>query len=232
MIAVSEFTRDWVRRYYGLDENKVRTAYNGVDAEAFRPADVEPPGPPVINFVGRTGVEKAADTLLRACLQLASRTTEFRLQIVGSNQWGELTMDEYQRELENLSSELEQRGIVVFRPGHIDRKHLPGVIRRAHIHVVPSRWDEPFGLTTLEGMASGLATVASNTGGTPEVVGDAGLLFERDDVGGLAEYLEQLVCDADHRRLIARRCRARAESFTWGSTWQRLREMLPADIAA
>ena len=83
---------------------------------------------------------------------------------------------------------------------------------------MPSRWDEPCALTLFEGMAAGLATVASATGGTPEVVGDAGLLFERDSVAGLAGHLERLLASAALRRDLAARARARAEAFTWENT--------------
>ena len=112
------------------------------------------------------------------------------------------------------------------RPGFVDRYALPDEMRRAHINVVPSRWDEPFGLVTPEGMASGLATVASRTGGTPEIIGDAGLLFERGDVDGLAAHLSRLVGDADLVGDYGRRGRARAQEFTWEKSWARLKPLL------
>jgi glycosyltransferase involved in cell wall biosynthesis len=89
--------------------------------------------------------------------------------------------------------------------------------------VVPSRWDEPFALTILEGMASGLASVVSRTGGAPEVVGDAGLLFERDSVEGLADQLRRLLFDQELRTAYARKARERAEQFTWNKTWGQFR---------
>ena len=79
-------------------------------------------------------------------------------------------------------------------------------------------------------MAAGLALVASETGGTPEVVGDAGLLFERDSVAGLARHLEQLLADAALRRELAARARARAESFTCEKTVDGFSAMLPARV--
>jgi glycosyltransferase involved in cell wall biosynthesis len=193
---------------------------------------------PVINFVGRTGIEKAPDLVLKAAVKLAARGLTFGVQILGSNHWDRLEMDDYQRELQRLAADLESRGIAVRRPGHIARAALPGELRRADIHVVPSRWEEPFALTILEGMACGLATIASRTGGAPEVVGDAGLLFERDDVDGLAEQLARLMTDPALRGDYARRARARAEEFTWDKTWEgfrkvtqtfSLRSPLPAD---
>jgi glycosyltransferase involved in cell wall biosynthesis len=224
--AVSGFTSRWVDDYYALPAGTAKTLHNAVDVDRFSPADAAPATPPVINFVGRTGKEKAPDLLLSAAIKLAQRTKNFSLQIVGSNHWGRFEMDDYQRQLQALTAQLEAAGIKVRLTGHVDRASLPAEIRKAHIHVVPSRWDEPCALAILEGMACGLATVASATGGTPELVGDAGLLFERDSITGLADHLLRLVRDETDRTKIARCCRARAGQFTWKRTWNQLKGML------
>ena len=222
--GVSNFTRRWIKDYYGLDA--VPTIYNGVDSAQFSPAPAPPSGPPAISFVGRTGIEKAPDLLLRAALTLSEKTEEFRVLMIGYNHWDRLEMDDYQRELAALAAKLEARGVTVERPGHVGRPELPGVLRQAQIHVVPSRWDEPFGLTTVEGMASGLAVVASNTGGTPEIIGDDGFLFARGSADELAGQLERLVCDAPLRLEYGHRARRRAEEFPWERTWRRLTELI------
>ena len=222
--GVSDFTSRWIGDYYSL--GKVPTIYNGVDAEQFSPAPMPLGGLPAISFVGRTGIEKAPDLLLRAALTLSEKTKEFRVLMIGSNHWGRLEMDDYQRKLAELAGQLEARGVAVERPGHVGRPELPGVLRQAQIHVVPSRWDEPFGLTTVEGMASGLAIAASDTGGTPEIVGNDGFLFERDNADALASHLERLVCDASLRLEYGRRARRRAEEFPWERTWGRLTELI------
>jgi glycosyltransferase involved in cell wall biosynthesis len=220
--AVSRFTADWVERFYGLEAGSVKAIYNGVDVERFRPLTDPAPGAPIIQFCGRTGIEKAPDLVLRAALALAERTRGFRVRIIGWNSFGWFTQDAYQTRLTELAEKLEALGIEVSRPGHVDRKMLPEMVRTGHIHVTPSRWDEPFGLTTLEGMASGLATVGSRTGGTPEVIGEAGLLFERDDERGLAGCLEDLVCDDTARSRYRQLALDRAASFSWDRTWQQL----------
>jgi glycosyltransferase involved in cell wall biosynthesis len=225
--GVSDFTSGWVAQYYGFPAGSVPTLYNGVDPTRFRPAAAPAAGPPVINFVGRTGIEKAPDLLLRAALRVARRTKDFQVQLLGSNYWGRFELDDYQRSLQQYVTELEGLGITVRRPGHVVRADLPGELQKAHINVVPSRWDEPFGLVTLEGMACGLATVASCTGGTPEVVGDAGLLFGRDCEDELADHLMALVTDEGCRRQFAGKGRARAEQFSWEATWTRLCQLIP-----
>ncbi len=226
VIAVSDFTARWVEQYYGLSLGTVATVYNAVDSRHFTPDELTPPGPRVINFLGRTGIEKGPDLVLEAAIKLAERTREFKLQLVGSNHWDRFELDDYQRRLNGLVAKLESQEIKVRRPGHVGRAALPDELRQAHIHVMSSRWDEPFGMATLEGMACGLATVASRTGGTPEVVGNAAILFERDDTKGLTDALERFVRDEKYRTNYALRARQRAVEFTWRRCWDTLSKFL------
>ena len=147
------------------------------------------------------------------------------MQIVGGNHWGYSLPDAYQQELQALAAQLTAQGIKVDFTGFVDRPNMPAALRRTQIHVVPSRWDEPFGLTTVEGMATGLATVASRTGGSPEVVGEAGLLFARDDPADLAACLERVLADPALRRQLGEMARQRATSFTWKATWTGFRQV-------
>lgn len=228
--AVSSFTARWIENHYELAPGSVPVVHSGVNSALFIPAAARPGnGRPVIGFVGRTGIEKAPDLLLKAALRLSETRHDFAVQIVGSNHWDRYELDDYQRKLRELSGALAARGVAVEWPGHIGRVELPSYLARTTIHVVPSRWDEPFGLTTLEGMAAGNALVASRTGGTPEVVGDAGLLFDRDDVDGLVSHLALLLDDAARRADLARRARARAETMTWEKTAAALMQLLEAN---
>lgn len=220
-LGVSDFTSKWISSHYSVPD--VKTLYNGVDIELFSPANETNEGPPIIGFVGRTGIEKAPDLLLKAAIKLSARDRNFALQLVGSNHWDRFEFDEYQRELRELTATLDAAGVKTFHTGHVGRAELPEVLRRTQIHVVPSRWDEPFGLTTVEGMATGLAIIASATGGTPEVIGEAGLLFAKDDVGELAEHLYTLLHEPETRKRYMIAARERAKQFTWRRTWQELK---------
>ncbi len=225
-VAVSEFTSRANEAYFSLPAGAVTTVYNAVDTAHFASPPVPPNGPPVLNYHGRLGHDKGTDLLLSAAHILAKKGLRFGIQLIGSNHPDGLIIDEYQRGLFSQGRELESLGIEVRRPGHLGREELPGEVRKAHIHVCTSRWDEPFGMATLEGMACGLATVASNTGGTPEVVGDAGFLFERGNVEQLAGHLERLILDEGLRREYAAKARQRAEQFTWAKTWAGVRDVI------
>ena len=223
--AVSDFTARWVESYYKVPGGSVKTLYNGVDCQRFCPAETVPSGAPAVNFVGRISVDKGPDLLLEAALRLARSSKDFKLQLLGSTFWGGGAPDKYTQELERLAADLKAQGIEVRIPGFIDRWELPQELRKAQIHVVPSRWDEPFALSTLEGMATGLATITSSTGGTPEAVRGAGLMFNRDDLDTLTDELTQMVTDHDLRKRYAALALERAQEFAWDKIWRRLREL-------
>ena len=219
-VAVSAYLARAVEQVYRMTPLSVAVALNGVDSERFFAerghADC------TIGFVGRLAVEKAPDTLLRACLILAERGLRFRVQIVGDTNWGSGSRNPYVTELDHLMGQLAVAGVVVHRTGHLVRDQVAQALRSTDVHVVPSRWDEPCGLTILEGLASGAAVVASATGGTPELLSRYGLLFPRDDHVRLAEILEMLVVDAKQRKTWGDLARERALQLSWASTWAEL----------
>ena len=85
VLGVSNFIARWVESHYGIAAGRVGTLYNGVNTAQFHSASAGRDGVPVIGFVGRTGIEKGPDLLLKACLELAKGTRDFRVQMVGSN---------------------------------------------------------------------------------------------------------------------------------------------------
>ncbi|MFC9917111.1 glycosyltransferase family 4 protein [Agromyces binzhouensis] len=216
-VAVSAYVARAIEQVYKLRPFTVSTVLNGVDTEQF---GIERTSPlPTVGFVGRLSVEKAPDVLADACVRVAERGTRFRLQIVGDTNFGFSAGNPYYDRLNARIADLEREGIEVVRTGHLDRGQIAGALAASDIHVTPSRWDEPCALTILEGLASGQAVVGSATGGTPELISDAGLLFPRDDAGALADVLDGLIRDPEARASWGARARRRAESLTWAKTW-------------
>ena len=92
-----------------------------------------------------------------------------------------------------------------------DLRHLYSA---ADTLVLPSFY-EGFGLPALEAMACGTPVIASNAGALPEVVGDAGLLFDPHSADALAHALGRVLGDVALRGDLAARGRGRAAQFTW-----------------
>lgn len=200
---------------------------NGVDAETFHPGGTSHECL-TVSFLGRTGIEKGPDLLLRALLDLPPDVPPPRLLLIGSNTWGALMPDDYQELLTDLVGRLDSRGVVVQRTGHLDRVKVAEVLRESDVHVVPSRWEDPAPLVLMEAMATGLCVIAARSGGMPEYGADSVLWFERDDVAGLTGQLVRALEQAPLRDRLRRRARARAEELTWQRTWQALQKVAEA----
>ena len=84
---------------------------------------------------------------------------------------------------------------------------------RAAIVLMPSRWNEPFGLTALEAMAMGAALMCSARGGLAEVAGEAAVFIDPDDPAAVARALVALARDPARRAALAAAGRARAAGF-------------------
>lgn len=95
---------------------------------------------------------------------------------------------------------------------------MPRAYREADICIVPSLWDEPFGIVALEAMAAGLPVCASRVGGLREIVRHehTGFLFERGNAAQLAEALKLLLKHPEKRRQMGEAGRERAvRQYQW-----------------
>jgi glycogen(starch) synthase len=70
---------------------------------------------------------------------------------------------------------------------------LANLLNQHRILVIPSRWDEPFGIVALEAIACGCVVVGADAGGLPDAIGPAGVLYERGSVDALVSALRGLL---------------------------------------
>lgn len=224
VVSCSDFTAERLASRAGRYADRIRTVLFGVDPIAFSPPPEPPEGDPVVLFVGRVQPEKGAHSVLEAAAAIRSRARRFRVEIVGSSGFARhAPLTPYEQELRRLAEPLGEA--VTFEP-FLDRTQVADAYRRATILVVPSICYEAFGLTTLEGMATGLAVIGSHRGGIPEAGGDAIAYFDPDDVSTLADQLVALLEDEGARAELGRRGRARAELLSWPNQYDALRTVL------
>ncbi len=175
----------------------------GVDEDEFRPmvAGTGASPAPTIGYVGRLVPEKGVDLLLDA---LAGLPDQVRLVIVGAGSMRD--------ELQRMAARLGIAARVEFRPA-VPSVHMPSVYAGLDILVLPSRsrpnWKEQFGRVLIEAMACQVPVVGSTCGEIPNVIGDAGLVFQEGDARALQEQLQALLAKPEWRADLAQRGRAR-----------------------
>jgi glycosyltransferase involved in cell wall biosynthesis len=115
---------------------------------------------------------------------------------------------------ERLAAIAGKAGFDARFPGRLAQAELAGLYRENDVLVFPSIWEEPFGLTHLEAMASGTPVVSTANGGQGEFLEDGvnALVFSPGDTEALAACLSRLMEDENLRRDLAIRGRERVES--------------------
>jgi glycosyltransferase involved in cell wall biosynthesis len=189
---------DFLRRKMlesGFAPDRVRTIPHGIDPDLVKPRD-DHDG--YFLFVGRLVPEKGAETVV----SLARILPDLKFKIVGTGP------DEAR--LHRLGHGLPNLEFVGFRSG----EDLADLYRGAMALLVPSRWEEVFGLTALEAFAAGKPVVASAVGGLPEVVEDrgTGFLVRPLDLHAWTEAVVRLAHDEELRRQMGRAARLSAET--------------------
>ena len=180
-----------------------RSAQPGDGAATLPPATqafLERGGAPLLLTPARLALpDKGVDHLLTA---LAKLRAPFRAVIAGSGP-AEAWLRQKARE-EGLAER-------VHFSGWLASAALERVYAAADLVVVPSVWNEPFGLVGLEAMAHAKAVVAFGVGGIPEWLEDGvtGLLAPRGDCEALAAAIERLLADAGARATLGRAGKAR-----------------------
>jgi glycogen synthase len=169
---------------------------NPYDARRFSPGSLTEKRSGDLIFLGRLVSEKGIDVLLKALAKLRVHGLCPKLTIVGAGP--ELST------MQQMAAALELNEQVVFA-GLKREEELVILLRKHKVLVVPSRYDEPFGVVALEGIACGCVVVGSGGGGLPEAIGPCGITVPNGDAGALAHALERLLLDPnEQKRLLIR----------------------------
>lgn len=222
IICVSDYISNRVQHTIAPTENKTITIYNGIDVDyfsnkrhnisrselGFESDDF------IVVFSGRIIKDKGIKELIEAIIRIKSHT-RIKLLVIGSSFLGNYSSaSPFLDSLKDKAKELDKR--IVFT-GYINYDEVPSYLHIADIAVIPSIWHEPFGLTCLEAIASGLPLITTNVGGIPEVVDNecAEIVDVNDNiVDNLAERILYLYNNPERRQEMSIAARKRARMFT------------------
>jgi glycogen(starch) synthase len=201
VVGVSDFIRSDALRCFPELASKITCIHNCLPLPDVPVA----PLPREFRFlaVGRLIHEKGFDVAIDAFGHIASEVPSCRLTFVGNGR--------ARLELEARADRLGLRDRIDFL-GWRQPDEIPAIINEHSALIMPSRWQEPFGLVALEAAQMGRPICATRSGGLPEIIvhGETGFLFENEDSGGLAQAMRSLLNDPGLAERMGRKGRARA----------------------
>ena len=160
----------------GLDVNsknsaKVFVIHNGVNRilKHFPSKNKE------VIFSGRLVPEKGVHLYVGALSKIAKQYPDWKFRLIGSTYLGS-SNKESSFALQTIQN-FKKIGDQAIFEGFLSSEQLQKKMEVASIIVIPSIWDEPFGLVVAEAMSNGIAIITSNVGGIPEIIKQNGILI-------------------------------------------------------
>ena len=229
VLAVSNFTKKDIQRLFGIADEKVEVVYNAID-ERFRSghasdadrqfiAERYQVNYPFLLYAGRISPHKnvvriiEAFSALKCELAKEGKYPDLKLIIIG----------------DEVSRHPDLRRAVIKSGVQNDVRFLGfvpiGVLRIfydvAKMFVFPSLY-EGFGLPPLEAMAHGTPVVTSNTSSLPEVVGNAAVLVNPENIFDISRALLRVLLDQPLREKLKQRGYEQVERFSWEASVTRI----------
>jgi glycosyltransferase involved in cell wall biosynthesis len=205
----------------GLPAGTVHHLPNAIDLAALPPPLPPDRRDPLILFVGRVVANKGTDAFIRAVAAVKPQLPGWRATIIGADRFQPGATDTPY--LRAIRPQAAAAGIDM--PGYLPHPAVLQAMARAAIVVVPSRWQEPFGLTALEAAASGAALICSPFGGLPEAGGPAALHANPDEPGALEAALLALAQNPAQRAAQFTAGQAHAQAFAAPTARARLQAL-------
>src|SRR5437016_13034892 len=232
IFAVSKFTESELKKLFGISPGRIEVVYNAIDERFLHghatPADHEMIAQryqvnyPFLLYAGRISPHKnlvriiEAFSALKAELEKEGKYPELKLIIIG---------DEVSRH-PDLRRTVIKSGVQndVRFLGFVPIEVLRIFYDVAKIFVFPSLY-EGFGLPPLEALAHGTPVVTSNTSSLPEVVGNAAVLVNPENVFDIMHGLHRVLLDQPLREVLKQRGYEQAQRFSWTSSVSRILEI-------
>ena len=169
-------------------------AHWGIDIDAFPEVPFSAERLKTFGFCGRPEKEKGLDLALDAFREVSADDNDLRFLIASDLQGSRFGKSIIKKI--NSDSILASRVTLL---GHVPHAKLHSEFySKIGVLLFPSVWEEPFALTVLEAMASGVLVVASNTGGTPEIVDSrTGYSFDPQMNGSLVKVCSDVLKTLD-----------------------------------
>ena len=203
-VVYSEFYASLMTELLQIPARKVHVVPMGINLAGFEPGIEERSGVRRIGFFARVAPEKGLHLLCDAyrLLRMDYKLPPMRLEVAG------YLAKEHQSYLAKIRQNMRSWGLdeEFHYHGVLDRKGKIEFLRQLDVFSVPVTFDDPKGLPVLEAMACGVPVVQPRRGGFSEIQANTsgGILFEPDDVQGLANGIRSVLLDEELANTLKR----------------------------
>ncbi len=226
IVAVSTFTKQDIIDAYGVDKNKIHIVYNGANT-LYQPlayaqkqeAKIKyAEGTDYFVYAGSLHPRKNIVPLLQAFAIFKQKTeSNMKLLLVGRFAW------KSEKIKESLSIHPYTKDIIHY--DYMEANELCNVIGAAYAMLYVSVF-EGFGIPILEALKCNVPAIVGNNSSMPEVVGEAGLLVDANDMHDIADKIMTIYKDENLRNRLIANCPEQAAKFSWQNSGHALWEVL------
>lgn len=163
VIAVSNYTKETIIKYYGIDANKIEVVYNGTYSNNAMLRPISKKNHKMVLFLGRLAHQKGPMYFIETARKILEYRQDVHFVIAGSGGM----YHEMMNKVANLGL-----GRYIHFTGFLNHSNIDKVFRLADVYVMPSI-SEPFGLSCLEAISYGVPVVISKQSGVAEVLPNA-----------------------------------------------------------
>ena len=212
IITVSDYIKHCVQSVNTKD-TKTITVHNGIDLMDFtieKRKEHDASDHFTIIFMGRIIPEKGIDQLIDAMLKL-HHFPDIRLVVVGGSNYANSIPSDFEQQLRQKAEPIKDR---ILFTDYIAHDKLYMHLQQADIAVLPSFWEEPFGLTCVEAMTAGLPLITTRSGGIPEICEGVATIVDKENiVDNLASAILDLYQHPEKRKAMSLASMERAKLF-------------------
>ena len=215
VVTVSNLTRDIVVNRYHIDPSKVITVHNAVDFKSFKNINIERGiKEKIVTFLGRITYQKGPEYFIEAANKVLKHYPNVRFVMAGS---GDL-MNRSVMRIAKL-----RIGSKFHFTGFLTGDDVKKMFAYSDVYVMPSV-SEPFGISPLEAMQSGVPTIISKQSGVAEVLSHA-IKVDFWDVDALADAIYALLAYPGLSEFVAKKGFDEVNTLKWENAATKLKEI-------
>ncbi len=230
VIAVSQFTKDEIVKYYKVEPQKVVVIYNAV-SEDYKHDKIDEDVRIKYNLpqkyilaLGTMQPRKNIPFLIKAFAGIADKLPDINLVLVGKQ------AHNFDNNISNVIEQYQHIKDKIIFTGYVDEKDKLAVFEGAELFVFPSLY-EGFGVPILEAFEANVPVVASNIAPHREVGGDAVLYCDVDNIDQCKKVLYDVLVNAKIREYILLKSKKQKVIFSWFNSAKKLQKLYQGDIS-